>query len=128
MTAFLCRLTHPLGPMPNEEIDAENLESLEKYRSYTRYLKQAEQAKNSAAWWKTYRSYVEKTDPDYGEKHRTKTFYLVIVETFASSCCQQVVCCCRRRASEHRTALLSTLQDQRGEGEEPGDEGEQEEC
>lgn len=65
-TAFLCRRTPPLGPMPNEEIDVENLESLEKYRSYTRYFRQAEQAKNSPAWWRTYKGYVEKADPEHG--------------------------------------------------------------
>ncbi|XP_074477109.1 large ribosomal subunit protein mL38 [Sebastes fasciatus] len=65
-TAFLCRQIPPLGPMPNEEIDVENLESLEKYRSYNRYLRQAEEAKNQPAWWKTYRSYVEKADPEHG--------------------------------------------------------------
>lgn len=54
--------------MPNEELDVEKLESLEKYRSYNRYLKQAEEAKNKPAWWKTYRSYVEKADPEHGEK------------------------------------------------------------
>ncbi|XP_038591378.1 39S ribosomal protein L38, mitochondrial [Micropterus salmoides] len=65
-TAFLCRRIPPLGPMPNEEIEVENLESLEKYRSYTRYLRQAQEAKNRPAWWKTYRSYVEKADPEHG--------------------------------------------------------------
>ncbi|KAA8581098.1 hypothetical protein FQN60_002679 [Etheostoma spectabile] len=57
-TAFLSRRIPPLGPMPNEEIDVENLESLEKYRSYTRYFKQAEEARNKPAWWKTYRGYI----------------------------------------------------------------------
>lgn len=52
--------------MPNEEIDHKNLESLEKYRSYGRYLKHAEEAKNKPAWWKTYRGYVEKADPEHG--------------------------------------------------------------
>lgn len=82
LTAFLCRRVRPLGPMPNEEIAVENLESLEKYRSYTRYLRQAEEAKNKPAWWKTYRSYVEKADPEHGEKHRRKLlwqFYFVSV-------------------------------------------------
>lgn len=59
-----------MGPMPNEEIEVENLESLEKYRSYTRYLRQAQEAKNRPAWWKTYRSYVEKADPEHGERLR----------------------------------------------------------
>lgn len=68
ITALLCRRTLPLGPMPNEEIDVANLEPLEKYRSYTRYLRQAEEAKNRPVWWKTYRSYVEKADPEHGEK------------------------------------------------------------
>ncbi|XP_070783105.1 large ribosomal subunit protein mL38 isoform X2 [Enoplosus armatus] len=67
-TAFLCRRIPPLGPMPNEEIDVEKLESLEKYRSYTRYFRQAEEARNKAAWWKTYRSYVEKADPEHAER------------------------------------------------------------
>ncbi|KAM7371201.1 hypothetical protein PAMP_010692 [Pampus punctatissimus] len=65
-TAFLCRRIPPLGPLPNEEIDVENLESLDKYRSYSRYFKQAERAKNNSTWWKTYRSYVEKADPEHG--------------------------------------------------------------
>ncbi|KAM6897449.1 large ribosomal subunit protein mL38 [Xenentodon cancila] len=51
--------------MPNEEIDVKNLESLEKYRSYTRYLRQAEEAQNKPVWWKTYRSHVEKADPEH---------------------------------------------------------------
>ncbi|XP_070847050.1 large ribosomal subunit protein mL38 [Chaetodon trifascialis] len=65
-TAFLCRRARPLGPMPNQEIDHKNLESLEKYRSYGRYFKHAEEAKNKPAWWKTYRGYVEKADPEHG--------------------------------------------------------------
>lgn len=52
--------------MPNEDIDAKNLESLEKYRSYNHYFKEAQDANNKPAWWKTYRSYVEKTDPEHG--------------------------------------------------------------
>lgn len=78
MTAFLCRRVPPLGSMPNEDIDVKDLESLEKYRSYTRYFRQAEEAKNKPAWWKTYRSYVEKADPQYGEKHATAKW---LVET-----------------------------------------------
>lgn len=84
--------------MPNEEIDVENLESLEKYCSYTPYLRQAEEAKNKPVWWKTYRSYVEKADPEHGEataviplvvraRHGKMTgegFYCVTVETSAS--------------------------------------------
>ena len=54
--------------MPHEGIDVKSLESLEKYGSYTRYLRQAEEAKNRPVWWKTYRSYVEKADPDHGEQ------------------------------------------------------------
>ncbi|MEQ2274743.1 hypothetical protein XENORESO_009391 [Xenotaenia resolanae] len=65
-TVVLGRQVPPLGPMPNEEIDTSNLESLEKYRSYTRYFRQAEEAKNKRVWWKTYRSYVEATDPEHG--------------------------------------------------------------
>ncbi|KAI4789611.1 hypothetical protein KUCAC02_035139 [Chaenocephalus aceratus] len=64
-TAFLRRLVPPLGPMPNEDLDSTDLESLEKYRSYTRYLRKAEEARNKPAWWKTYRSYVEKQDPEH---------------------------------------------------------------
>lgn len=71
LTAILSRRTLPLGPMPNEEIDDANLESLEKYRSYTRYLRQAEEAKNKRVWWKTYRGYVEKADPEHGETQDT---------------------------------------------------------
>ncbi|XP_036938395.1 39S ribosomal protein L38, mitochondrial isoform X1 [Acanthopagrus latus] len=67
-TAFLCRRVRPLGPMPNEDIDVRNLESVEKYRSYTRYLRQAEEAKNKPVWWKTYRGYVEKEDPEHGSE------------------------------------------------------------
>lgn len=53
--------------MPNDDIDVKNLESLEKYRSYTPYLRQAEAAKRSQVWWKTYRGYVEKADPEQGK-------------------------------------------------------------
>ncbi|KAK2885088.1 39S ribosomal protein L38, mitochondrial [Channa argus] len=67
-TALLCRQVPPLGPMPNDEIDVQNLESLEKYRSYTRYLRQAEEARNKPVWWKTYRNYVEKADPEHGAR------------------------------------------------------------
>ncbi|XP_068161330.1 large ribosomal subunit protein mL38 isoform X2 [Antennarius striatus] len=67
-TAFLCRRAPPLGPMPNEDIDVENLESLTKYRSYTRYLRKAEEARNKPVWWKTYRYHVEKADPEHGAK------------------------------------------------------------
>lgn len=66
--AIFCKHTPPLGPMPNDEIDVKNLESLEKYRSYTPYLRQAEEAKKRQAWWKTYRAYVEKSDPAHGEE------------------------------------------------------------
>ncbi|XP_029934564.1 large ribosomal subunit protein mL38 [Myripristis murdjan] len=65
-TAFLCRLTPPLGPMPNEDIDVEDLESVEKYRSYTRYFKQAEEAQRKPVWWRTYRKHVEQADPGHG--------------------------------------------------------------
>uniref|UniRef100_A0A1A7XLK1 Large ribosomal subunit protein mL38 n=1 Tax=Iconisemion striatum TaxID=60296 RepID=A0A1A7XLK1_9TELE len=65
-TAFLSRRLPPLGSMPNEEIDVANLDSLEKYRSYTRYFRQAQEAKNKPVWWKTYRSHVEKADPEHG--------------------------------------------------------------
>lgn len=58
--------------MPNEQIDVGNLESLEKYGSYTRYFRQAEEAMNTEAWWKTYRGYVEKEDPEHGEEQRGK--------------------------------------------------------
>lgn len=58
----------PLGPMPNEDIDVSNYEGLEKYRSYTRYLKQAQEARNKTVWWKTYRYYLEKEDPNHGKK------------------------------------------------------------
>ncbi|XP_036427989.1 39S ribosomal protein L38, mitochondrial [Colossoma macropomum] len=58
--AVLCRRAAPLGSMPNEDIDWQNLESLEKYRSYTRYLTVAEEANNKEVWWKTYRKHVEK--------------------------------------------------------------------
>ncbi|XP_035414827.1 39S ribosomal protein L38, mitochondrial isoform X1 [Cygnus atratus] len=65
--AALCRRAAPLGPMPNEEIDAGNLEALEKYRSFTRYFRQAEKEGRKARWWKTYRQYAspepeQKTD------------------------------------------------------------------
>ncbi|KAK3560016.1 hypothetical protein QTP86_033816 [Hemibagrus guttatus] len=64
--AVLCRRTAPLGPMPNEDIDWNNLEALEKYCSYTRYLQIAEEASNKDVWWKTYRKHVEqKSDNDF---------------------------------------------------------------
>lgn len=65
--AFLCRRVPPLGPMPNEEVDVKNLELLEKYRSYNRYFTLAEKARTKEVWWNTYRSYVEKADPEHGE-------------------------------------------------------------
>uniref|UniRef100_UPI0037E90E41 large ribosomal subunit protein mL38 n=1 Tax=Semicossyphus pulcher TaxID=241346 RepID=UPI0037E90E41 len=65
-TAFLCRRKAPLGQMPNEEIDVENLESLEKYGSYNPYFRQASEADKKPAWWKTYRSYEEAADPEHG--------------------------------------------------------------
>lgn len=67
-TAALCGRTPPLGPMPNADIDVENLGSLEKYRSYTRYLRHAEEAGGKAAWWRTHRAYVESADPEHGAK------------------------------------------------------------
>lgn len=70
MLAIVRKHTSPLGPMPNDEIDVENLESLEKYRSYTPYLRQAEEAKNKQVWWKTYRGYLEKADPVNGEEEQ----------------------------------------------------------
>ncbi|XP_033466785.1 large ribosomal subunit protein mL38 [Epinephelus lanceolatus] len=65
-TAFLCRRVPPLGPMPNEDIDVTKLKSLEKCRSYNRYFRQAQEANNKPVWWKTYRSYMEKADPEHG--------------------------------------------------------------
>ncbi|KAG7474008.1 39S ribosomal protein L38, mitochondrial [Solea senegalensis] len=65
-TAFLCKRRPPLGPLPNQDIDVTDLESLEKYRSYTLYLKQAEEAKNKPVWWKSYKGYMEKSDPEHG--------------------------------------------------------------
>ncbi|KAG9267472.1 39S ribosomal protein L38, mitochondrial [Astyanax mexicanus] len=65
--AVSCRRTAPLGPMPNEDIDWQNLEALEKYRSYTRYITAAEKARNKEVWWKTYRQYVDQQpDPEFG--------------------------------------------------------------
>uniref|UniRef100_A0A8P4KJM2 Large ribosomal subunit protein mL38 n=1 Tax=Dicentrarchus labrax TaxID=13489 RepID=A0A8P4KJM2_DICLA len=69
-TAFLCKRVPPLGPMPNEEFDMKNLQSVERYRSYNRYFRQAEEMKNKPAWWKTYRGYVEKADPEHGEENK----------------------------------------------------------
>ncbi|KAM9426342.1 large ribosomal subunit protein mL38 [Pholidichthys leucotaenia] len=65
-TAFLCRWTPPLGPMPNEEFEGKNLDSLEKYRTYNRYFKHALEMNNKPVWWKTYRGHVEKNDPEHG--------------------------------------------------------------
>ncbi|XP_072522809.1 large ribosomal subunit protein mL38 [Salminus brasiliensis] len=64
--AVSCRRAPPLGLMPNEDIDSQNLESLEKYRSYARYITAAEKASNKEVWWKTYKKHVEEqTDPDF---------------------------------------------------------------
>ncbi|XP_066521227.1 39S ribosomal protein L38, mitochondrial [Hoplias malabaricus] len=64
--AVLCRRAAPLGPMPNEDINCQDLESVEKYRSYTRYLTAAEKASNKDVWWKTYRKYAQKPfDTDF---------------------------------------------------------------
>lgn len=68
-SAILCRQMPPLGPMPNEEFDDTNCEELDKYRSYTRYLRQAQEANNKPVWWKTYRGYMEKEDPNHSKKH-----------------------------------------------------------
>ncbi|XP_043941109.1 39S ribosomal protein L38, mitochondrial [Protopterus annectens] len=60
-SAVLFKRADPLGPMPNENIDAQNLESLENYRSYrsyVRYLKVAEQEATKSHWWKTYKHYI----------------------------------------------------------------------
>ncbi|XP_061562277.1 39S ribosomal protein L38, mitochondrial [Phycodurus eques] len=65
-TAFLYRRRPPLGPMPNEDIDVQNIDTIEKYRSYNRYFRQAEDAKNKLVWWKTYHGYMEKEDPEHG--------------------------------------------------------------
>ncbi|XP_077359746.1 large ribosomal subunit protein mL38 [Festucalex cinctus] len=65
-TAFLCRRRPPLGPMPNEDIDVENIDKIEKYRSYTRYFRRAEEEKKKQVWWKTYQQYMEKEDPEHG--------------------------------------------------------------
>nr|XP_046232588.1 39S ribosomal protein L38, mitochondrial [Scatophagus argus] len=67
-TALLCRRIRRLDPLPNSEFDAKTLESAERYRSYTRYLREAKEANNKPVWWKTYRSYVEKADPEHGAK------------------------------------------------------------
>ncbi|XP_059181400.1 39S ribosomal protein L38, mitochondrial [Centropristis striata] len=67
-TAFLCKRTPPLGPMPNEEYQNVDLESLEKYRSYNRYFRQAQEARYKPAWWKTYKAHVDKADPEHGEE------------------------------------------------------------
>ncbi|KAG7271212.1 hypothetical protein CRUP_003389 [Coryphaenoides rupestris] len=66
-SAPACWRAPALGPMPNEDIDTEDLDSLVKYRSYTRYLKRAgEEEKNTSVWWKTYRKYVEGRDLVHG--------------------------------------------------------------
>ncbi|KAI3365417.1 hypothetical protein L3Q82_010509 [Scortum barcoo] len=65
-TAFLCRQPRPSGPMPNEEVDIKKLAALDRYRSYTRYLRHADEVKNKPVWWKTYKSHVEKADPEHG--------------------------------------------------------------
>ncbi|XP_012678690.1 39S ribosomal protein L38, mitochondrial [Clupea harengus] len=63
-TASLHRRVAPLGPMPNEDIDVNNLESLEKYRSYARYVRAAQEASKKPVWWKTYRQYLDAENPD----------------------------------------------------------------
>ncbi|XP_077406331.1 large ribosomal subunit protein mL38 [Vanacampus margaritifer] len=65
-TAFLCLRRPPLGPMPNEDIDVENIATIEKYRSYNRYFRKAEEEKKKQVWWKTYQEYMEKEDPEHG--------------------------------------------------------------
>ncbi|XP_028675008.1 39S ribosomal protein L38, mitochondrial [Erpetoichthys calabaricus] len=57
-SAACCVKGVPLGKMPNEDIDASNLDSLEKYRSYHRYLKAVEEESGRPHWWKTYRDYI----------------------------------------------------------------------
>ncbi|XP_057682280.1 39S ribosomal protein L38, mitochondrial isoform X2 [Corythoichthys intestinalis] len=65
-TAFLCRRKPPLGPMPNEDIDVQNIDTIEKYRTYNRYFKHAQVANSKPVWWHTYRGYMEKEDPELG--------------------------------------------------------------
>ncbi|XP_061823209.1 large ribosomal subunit protein mL38 [Nerophis lumbriciformis] len=65
-TAFLCRRTPPLGPMPNDDIDVTNIDTVEKYRSYNRYFRHSEEVKGKPVWWKTYQEYLEKDDPEHG--------------------------------------------------------------
>ncbi|XP_072312490.1 large ribosomal subunit protein mL38 [Eucyclogobius newberryi] len=54
------------GPLPNQDINVDNLEALEKYRSYMRYFKQAQAAQDKPVWWHTYRKYVEQANPEHG--------------------------------------------------------------
>ncbi|XP_061764807.1 39S ribosomal protein L38, mitochondrial [Nerophis ophidion] len=65
-SAFLCRRTPPLGPMPNDDIDVTNIDAVEKYRSYNRYFRHSEKVKGKPVWWKTYKEYLEKDDPEHG--------------------------------------------------------------
>ncbi|XP_053309575.1 39S ribosomal protein L38, mitochondrial [Spea bombifrons] len=58
-TAALWRRAAPLGPLPNQQFEGQDVESLEKYRSFTRYYKAAEAESKKPCWWKTYRKYQQ---------------------------------------------------------------------
>ncbi|KAG8430573.1 hypothetical protein GDO86_020362 [Hymenochirus boettgeri] len=58
-SAALCKRAAPLGPLPNEQFEGQDVESLEKYRSFTRYYRVAEKEQKKLHWWKSFKQYQE---------------------------------------------------------------------
>ncbi|XP_012814540.2 39S ribosomal protein L38, mitochondrial isoform X1 [Xenopus tropicalis] len=67
-TAALCKRVPPLGPMPNEQFEGQDVQSLEKYRSFARYYQATEQEQKRSQWWRTYRQYQQEGEDTTREK------------------------------------------------------------
>ncbi|KAG8430571.1 hypothetical protein GDO86_020362 [Hymenochirus boettgeri] len=67
-SAALCKRAAPLGPLPNEQFEGQDVESLEKYRSFTRYYRVAEKEQKKLHWWKSFKQYQEAGKADPKEK------------------------------------------------------------
>ncbi|KAM4691197.1 large ribosomal subunit protein mL38 [Rhinophrynus dorsalis] len=66
--ATLCKRVAPLGPLPNEQFEGQDLESLEKYRSFARYYRLAEAEQKKRNWWRTYKQYQDAGAEESNEK------------------------------------------------------------
>ncbi|NP_001090576.2 mitochondrial ribosomal protein L38 L homeolog [Xenopus laevis] len=64
----LCKRVPPLGPMPNQQFEGQDVESLEKYRSFLRYYRTAEKEEKKSQWWKTYRQFQQEEEDTNKEK------------------------------------------------------------